>query len=137
MAALWRATGWYKRPYISEESPAKPFRSVISRFKKVAEGGNALRSHAEGQSRYTTPLEDRYVALGAKWNRNFTPGRIAANLATATGMHVSARTISRQLNQDALGRCVAQRTIPPCTDQELKTALRSEWDNIPQGFLDS
>ncbi|GFW04202.1 uncharacterized protein TNCV_2669671 [Trichonephila clavipes] len=26
MAALWRATGWYKRQHLGEESPAKPFR---------------------------------------------------------------------------------------------------------------
>ncbi|GFW41625.1 hypothetical protein TNCV_4035401 [Trichonephila clavipes] len=31
-----------------------------------------------------------------------TPGRIAANLATATGTHISARTISRWLNQVGL-----------------------------------
>ncbi|GFW29233.1 hypothetical protein TNCV_4133061 [Trichonephila clavipes] len=30
MAALWRATGWYKRQHLSEESPAKPFSSMRS-----------------------------------------------------------------------------------------------------------
>ncbi|GFU57746.1 transposable element Tcb2 transposase [Trichonephila clavipes] len=38
---------------------------------------------------------------------------------------------------DALGRRVAQKTIPLCTVQELKTVLREEWHNIPQGLLDS
>ncbi|GFU50855.1 transposable element Tc1 transposase [Trichonephila clavipes] len=38
---------------------------------------------------------------------------------------------------EALGRRVIQRTNPPCTTQDLKTPLRQEWDNIPQGFLDS
>ncbi|GFW93730.1 DDE_3 domain-containing protein [Trichonephila clavipes] len=38
---------------------------------------------------------------------------------------------------DALGRCIAQRTTPLRTVQELKTTLREEWDHIPQGFLDS
>ncbi|GFV11446.1 hypothetical protein TNCV_1695711 [Trichonephila clavipes] len=53
---------------------------------KVTESGNALRSHAEGQGRNTMPLEDRYVALVAKRNRHFPPGRIAANLSTAIGV---------------------------------------------------
>ncbi|GFW27056.1 uncharacterized protein TNCV_92821 [Trichonephila clavipes] len=38
---------------------------------------------------------------------------------------------------DALGRRVAQRTIPLRTVQELKTALRKEKDNIHQGHLNS
>ncbi|GFU83420.1 transposable element Tc1 transposase [Trichonephila clavipes] len=38
---------------------------------------------------------------------------------------------------DALGRRIAQRTIPHRTVQKLKTALREEWVNMPQGFLDS
>ncbi|GFU57427.1 transposable element Tc1 transposase [Trichonephila clavipes] len=29
MAALWRATGWYKRQQLDEESPAKPFRDKL------------------------------------------------------------------------------------------------------------
>ncbi|GFW70350.1 hypothetical protein TNCV_4914701 [Trichonephila clavipes] len=57
-------------------------KSVISLLKKIAEGGNALRSHAESRGRNTTLLKDHYVALVTKRNRNFTPGRIAANLAT-------------------------------------------------------
>ncbi|GFS60777.1 hypothetical protein TNCV_2001751 [Trichonephila clavipes] len=70
-------------------------KSVISLLKKAADDGNALRKYARGYGRSVKPLEDRFVALVAKSNRNFTPGLIAANLATATGMHVSARTISR------------------------------------------
>ncbi|GFV90073.1 DDE_3 domain-containing protein [Trichonephila clavipes] len=148
--------------------------------------------------------------LVAKRNRNFTPGQIPAKLATANSTHLSARTISRRLNQvglykrncslhptsttsssreitlvcatdpnflfmddnvspqssvekqdtlksknilhiqwptyspdlnsiehawDALERRVAQRTIPPRTVQELKTALKEKWDNIPQGIF--
>ncbi|KAF8790444.1 hypothetical protein HNY73_005463 [Argiope bruennichi] len=59
-------------------------KSVISRIKKAAEGGNALQKHAGGRCRNTTPLGDRYVALMAKRNGNLTPGQIAANIATAT-----------------------------------------------------
>ncbi|GFX22447.1 hypothetical protein TNCV_3600791 [Trichonephila clavipes] len=70
-------------------------KGVISRLKKAVEGGNAFQKPAKGRGRNTTPLEDRYVAHVAKRNRNFTPGQIAANLATANDTHVSARTISR------------------------------------------
>ncbi|GFT89472.1 hypothetical protein TNCV_4387411 [Trichonephila clavipes] len=95
-------------------------KSVISQLKKVAEDGNALRNHAKGQGRNTTPLEqrskslataaleDRNVVLVAKRNRNFTPDWIAANLGTGTSTHVSARIISEQLNQVGL---YAQKTI--------------------------
>ncbi|GFV32137.1 DDE_3 domain-containing protein [Trichonephila clavipes] len=38
---------------------------------------------------------------------------------------------------NALSRRVAQRTVPPRTIQELKTASREEWDNIPQGLFNS
>ncbi|GFX35484.1 hypothetical protein TNCV_102911 [Trichonephila clavipes] len=61
-----------------------------------------LRKHAGGRGKSTTPSEDRYVALVGKRNRRFNPGQIAANLATATGTRVSARTISRRLNQVGL-----------------------------------
>ncbi|GFW39447.1 hypothetical protein TNCV_1834301 [Trichonephila clavipes] len=44
-----------------------------------------------------------------KRNRNFTPYQIAANLATVTGMHVSARTISQRLNQVGLHE---QKPVP-------------------------
>ncbi|GFT04693.1 hypothetical protein TNCV_334421 [Trichonephila clavipes] len=36
--ALWRATGWYKRQHLSEESPAKPFR-VCVRLRHDADAG--------------------------------------------------------------------------------------------------
>ncbi|KAF8785899.1 hypothetical protein HNY73_011391 [Argiope bruennichi] len=77
-------------------------KSVASRIKKAAEGRNALQKHAGGRGGNTTLLEDRYVALMSKRNRNLTPGQIAANLATATGTHVSARIISLRLNQVGL-----------------------------------
>ncbi|GFU78967.1 transposable element Tc1 transposase [Trichonephila clavipes] len=38
---------------------------------------------------------------------------------------------------DALGRRIAQRTIPPRTVQEFKTTLREEWDNFPKEPHDS
>ncbi|GFT62099.1 hypothetical protein TNCV_3812561 [Trichonephila clavipes] len=73
-------------------------KSVISRLKKVAGGVIALRNNAEDQGRSNTPLEGRYTALVEKRNINFSPGWIATNLETATGTHVSARTISRRIN---------------------------------------
>ncbi|GFX09368.1 hypothetical protein TNCV_1887811 [Trichonephila clavipes] len=69
-------------------------KSVISKLKKVAEGGNTLQKHAGRCSRNNTPLEEHYVSLVTKRDRNFTPGQVAANLITVTGTNVSARTIS-------------------------------------------
>ncbi|KAF8791716.1 hypothetical protein HNY73_003408 [Argiope bruennichi] len=63
-------------------------KGVISRLKKWKCFVKACR----GRGMNITSLEDRYIALVAKKYRNLTPGRIAANLATATGTHVSART---------------------------------------------
>ncbi|GFX55266.1 hypothetical protein TNCV_3968201 [Trichonephila clavipes] len=84
--------------------------------KKGAEAGNVLRKHAGGRGRNSTPLENRYVAIVAKRNRNFTPSEIVANFATATSMHVSARVLSRQFNQV----CLPVRCIPlqPCHRRE-------------------
>ncbi|GFY22393.1 hypothetical protein TNCV_2176541 [Trichonephila clavipes] len=47
-------------------------------------------------------MEDLYVALMVKRNRDFTPGRIAAKLVTSTSTHILERTISRRLNQVGL-----------------------------------
>ncbi|GFV40027.1 hypothetical protein TNCV_4412581 [Trichonephila clavipes] len=70
-------------------------KSVISRLKKAgnAEGENALRKHAWCRCRNTTTLDDDYIAVVTKRNRNFTPSQIAANLSTATARHISARTM--------------------------------------------
>ena len=70
-------------------------KSAISRLKKTAKGGNAMRKHAGGHGRKITSQEDRYVSLVEKRNKKITPSEIAAELATVTGTHISARTISR------------------------------------------
>ncbi|GFW57666.1 hypothetical protein TNCV_2925851 [Trichonephila clavipes] len=76
---------------------------AIKEVKKFPVGGNALRKHA---------FKDRYVALVTKGNRNFISGQIAANLATITGTHVSARNISLRLNQAGLCAWKTARCIP-------------------------
>ena len=90
----------------------KVSKTVISRLKKAAESGNAMRKHDGGRGRKTTPQQDRCVSLVAKRNRNLTPSQIAADLATATGTRVSARTISRRLNQDGLYARKLVKCIP-------------------------
>lgn len=99
-------------------------KSVISRLKKAAEGGNAMRKHAGGRGRNTTPQEDRYVSLVAKRNRHLTPSQIAADLATATGTNVSARTISRRLNQVGL---YARKPVQCIPLQPRHRRERSRW----------
>ena len=68
-------------------------KSVISLVKKNADGGNAMQKHADGCRRIITSPENQCVSLVAKRNRNATPRQIAADIAIATGMHVSARVI--------------------------------------------
>ncbi|GFX28805.1 hypothetical protein TNCV_4250441 [Trichonephila clavipes] len=97
-------------------------KSIISRLKKVTDGENALRNDAKGQGRNAIPLEDRYVAFIAERKRNFTPSRIAASLATTTGTHVSARPISRRVNQFGLYarntvHCIHPTSTPPSSKQ--------------------
>lgn len=99
-------------------------KSVISRLNKAAEGGNALRKHAGGRGRNTTPQEDRFVSLVAKRNRNATPSQIAADLAAATGTHVSARTISRRLNAVGL---YARKPVRCITLQPRHRRERLRW----------
>ncbi|GFV26578.1 hypothetical protein TNCV_2102431 [Trichonephila clavipes] len=97
-------------------------KSVISRLKKAAEGGKTLRKHAEGRGRNIIPLEDRYVAPVVKKNRNFTPVQIAE-----TSQPLPSPDLNPIQNAwDALGRRVAQRTVPFRTVQELKIALTEE-----------
>lgn len=77
-------------------------KSVISRLKKSFESGNALRKHAGGRARKTTPAEDKYLTVTAKRNRRSTPRQLAVDLACSTGTQVSARTVSRRLNMVGL-----------------------------------
>ncbi|KAF8763115.1 hypothetical protein HNY73_021330 [Argiope bruennichi] len=68
-------------------------KSVTSRYKKAAEGGNAFQNHSGDRGRNTAPLEYRYAALVAERNRNLIPGQIAANLAIATGSLVGRQIL--------------------------------------------
>ncbi|GFW42720.1 transposable element Tcb1 transposase [Trichonephila clavipes] len=71
--------------------------------------------------------EDRYVALVPKMNRKFTPDQIPVNLATATGTHVSARTISQRINHVGLYARKPIRCIPL---QPRYCRQRLHWCNV-------
>ncbi|GFY05526.1 transposable element Tcb2 transposase [Trichonephila clavipes] len=79
------------------------------------------------------------------WTINVRPHRsvkVSDTLQSENILRMQWPAYSPDLNPteyvwDALGRCVSQRTFPPSTVQELKTTLRKEWDNIPQGLLGS
>ena len=81
-------------------------------IKKAAKIRSALQKHASGCRRIITLQEDRYVFLKAKRNRNATLTQIAADFATASGTHVSARNISLRLNQVCLCAQKSVRCIP-------------------------
>ena len=77
-------------------------KSSILRLKKAVEGGNAMQQLAGGRRRIFTSQEDWDVSEVVKRNRNATPSQIPADLAIATGTHISARTISLPINQVGL-----------------------------------
>ena len=77
-------------------------RTIIFRFKKAAEGINAMQKHAGGRRRIITQQEDSYVSQVGKRSRNTIPRQISPDLATAVRFYISARTISFPLNQVGL-----------------------------------
>lgn len=60
-----------------------------------------MRIHAGGRSGISTQ-KYRYICLLGKRNRNATPDQIASDIANAAGTCISARAISRRLNNISL-----------------------------------
>lgn len=99
-------------------------KSSISPLKKAAESGNAMQKYAGGRGWNTTPQEDLYISLVAKRNRNPTPNQIAEDIAIATGVCASSRTIFRRLNQADL---YAQKPVPCIPLKASNPRERSSW----------
>ena len=87
---------------ITVATTMRPWKRTILRLKKAAEGGNSMQKLAGGHKRIITPQKDWYVSKVAKRNRNAPSSQIPADLAIATGAHISDRTISCPLNQVGL-----------------------------------
>ncbi|GFW74831.1 transposable element Tcb1 transposase [Trichonephila clavipes] len=84
--------------------------SVISRlWQRFQEDGNVSRCHSIDRPRFTTPNEDRYLAVTAKRNRRSTASDMSRHLSSATGTTVSRQTLYRHLGHIGL---YARRPTP-------------------------
>ncbi|GFV31841.1 HTH_Tnp_Tc3_2 domain-containing protein [Trichonephila clavipes] len=73
--------------------------SVVSRqWKSFKTTGMCSRRHRGGRVRNTTPLEDRYIVLSAKWNRRTTAQQVANQfLCCLRKKQISRKTVARRL----------------------------------------
>ncbi|GFX03337.1 HTH_Tnp_Tc3_2 domain-containing protein [Trichonephila clavipes] len=55
-----------------------------------------------GCPRVTTPAEDRYIAIVAKWNRKATSIHVISMVTASIGKAISAATICRRLHMNGL-----------------------------------
>ncbi|GFU71855.1 uncharacterized protein TNCV_1627961 [Trichonephila clavipes] len=71
--------------------------SVTSRlWKQFQTIQTAVRSPVGGRPRVTTPAEDRYIAIVAKWNRRATSTRVTSMVTASIGKDISAATVRRR-----------------------------------------
>ncbi|GFT34572.1 transposable element Tcb2 transposase [Trichonephila clavipes] len=77
--------------------------SVVSRlWKSFKTTGMCSRRHRGGRVRSTTPAEDRYIVLSAKWNRRTTAQKVANQFLAASGKQISRNTVARPLRGGGL-----------------------------------
>ncbi|GFU93307.1 HTH_Tnp_Tc3_2 domain-containing protein [Trichonephila clavipes] len=68
--------------------------SVISRsWKQFQTTQIVVRRPVGGRSRVTTPAEDRYIAIVAKWNRRVTSTRVTSMVRASIGKAIFAATV--------------------------------------------
>ncbi|GFV30588.1 hypothetical protein TNCV_4222391 [Trichonephila clavipes] len=101
-------------------------------IKKAAEDGNAMRKHVRDHGRNYTFRKSPSSPRGKKeqkfssWPDSCKPC-IHYQYASFSKNHL---VVIKSSGFDALSSSFAQRTMPPCTVQELETTLRVVWDNI-------
>ncbi|GFU52401.1 transposable element Tcb1 transposase [Trichonephila clavipes] len=77
--------------------------SVVSRlWKSFKTTGMCSRRHGGGRVRSTTPAEDRYIVLSAKWNRRTPVQQVANQFLAASGKQISRKTVARRLRGGGL-----------------------------------
>ncbi|GBN31774.1 hypothetical protein AVEN_169558-1 [Araneus ventricosus] len=87
--------------------------SVISRlWQRFQDDGNVSRCYSTGRPRFTTPNEDRYLAITAKRNRRSTASDLSCQLSSATGTTVSTQTVYRRLGHIGLYARRPVRCVP-------------------------
>ncbi|GFU11253.1 transposable element Tcb1 transposase [Trichonephila clavipes] len=87
--------------------------SVISRlWQRFQDDGNVSRCYRTGRPRFTTPNEDRYLAVTAKRNRRSTASDLYRQLSSSTGTTVSRQIVYRRLGRIELYAQWPVRCVP-------------------------
>ncbi|GFX54680.1 transposable element Tcb2 transposase [Trichonephila clavipes] len=70
--------------------------SVISHlWKQLQTTQTVVRRPVSGRPRVTTPVQDRYIDIVAKWNRRATSTRVTSVVTAFIGKAISAATVRR------------------------------------------
>ncbi|GFS52823.1 transposable element Tcb2 transposase [Trichonephila clavipes] len=87
--------------------------SVISRlWKQFQTPQSVVRRPVGGRLRVTTPAEDRYIAIIAKWRRRGTSTRVTSMVTASIGKAISTATVRRRLHMNGLYTRVPQVCVP-------------------------
>ncbi|GFW21276.1 HTH_Tnp_Tc3_2 domain-containing protein [Trichonephila clavipes] len=71
-----------------------------------------VRRIVGGHPRFTTPAEDRYIAIVAKLNRRATSTRVTSMVTASIGKAISAATVRRRLHMNGLYARVPRICVP-------------------------
>ncbi|GFV70422.1 transposable element Tcb1 transposase [Trichonephila clavipes] len=103
--------------------------SVISRlWKQFQTTQTVVRRPVGGCPRVTTPKEDRYIAIVAKWNRRATSTRVTSRVTESIGKAISAATVRRRLHMNGLYARVPRDCVP-LSVQSREARLKWCWKN--------
>ncbi|GFU97142.1 HTH_Tnp_Tc3_2 domain-containing protein [Trichonephila clavipes] len=100
--------------------------SVIShRWKQFQTTQTVVRRPVGDHPRVTTPAEDRYIAIVAKWNRRVTSTRVTSMVTTSFGKAISVTTVHRRLHMNGMYARVPRVCIP--LSVQSRGAARLKW----------
>ncbi|GBM95121.1 hypothetical protein AVEN_258185-1 [Araneus ventricosus] len=101
----WRAIGWMEM-WLSQADAARRLNvshSVVQRLWDQYQSEDSVsKRHVSGQSRVTTPAEDRFLALPARRKRSTTVPQLVADHFVSSGRRISATTVRRPLHNAGL-----------------------------------
>ncbi|GFV06700.1 HTH_Tnp_Tc3_2 domain-containing protein [Trichonephila clavipes] len=87
--------------------------SLISRlWKQFQTTQTVVRRPVGSHPRVTTPAEDRYIAIVAKWNHKATSTRVASMVTASIGKAISTATVRRRLHMNGLYARVPRVCVP-------------------------
>ncbi|GFT52097.1 transposable element Tcb1 transposase [Trichonephila clavipes] len=114
--------------------------SVISRlWKQFQTTQTVIRRLLGCRQSFTTPAEDRYIAIVAKRNRRATSTRVTSMVTASIGKAISAATVRRRLPMNGLYARVPRVSVPLSVQsrgarlnwcREHGNWTVSDWDNV-------